>query len=231
MALSGVLKLVQHQLNNFAKTGRRQMSYVSIREFTPYDGKDAVLEPRLKRAMAVMTKHGAASSLFKVIGGDRAGDYEIYNWYDTVGAGARAMKGFSTDPEMMAVMAERAADPIAQIRGPWLGRMLYNQQKGDARTVSVHRDYAVERSDVPKMMDLVPKLQEICDSVDTELGVGVPLISEDHQMMRVVYRLKDLEHWGDSMDKLIANAEFASLVEKANEIGTLTQSRLLMKLA
>lgn len=27
------------------------MSYVSIREFTPYDGKDAVLEPRLKRAI------------------------------------------------------------------------------------------------------------------------------------------------------------------------------------
>ena len=71
------------------------MSYVSIREFTPYDGKDAVLEPRLSRAISAMTKHGAASSLYKVIGGDRAGDYEVYNWYETVGAGARAMKGFS----------------------------------------------------------------------------------------------------------------------------------------
>ena len=48
------------------------MSYVSIREFTPYDGKDAVLEPRLSRAISAMTKHGAASSLYKVIGGDRA---------------------------------------------------------------------------------------------------------------------------------------------------------------
>ena len=38
------------------------MSYVSIREFTPYDGKDAVLEPRLSRAISAMTKHGAASS-------------------------------------------------------------------------------------------------------------------------------------------------------------------------
>jgi len=94
------------------------MSYVSIREFTPYDGKDAVLEPRLRRAISAMTKHGAASSLYKVIGGDRAGDYEVYNWYETVGAGARAMKGFSADPEMLAVQAERAADPIAQMRGP-----------------------------------------------------------------------------------------------------------------
>ena len=28
------------------------MSYVSIREFIPYDGKDAVLEPRLRRAIS-----------------------------------------------------------------------------------------------------------------------------------------------------------------------------------
>ena len=49
-------------------------------------------------------------------------------------------------------------------------------------------------------------------------------------MMRVVYRLKDLEHWGDCMDALIANTDFATLIEKANEIGTLTQSRLLMKI-
>ena len=206
------------------------MSYVSIREFTPYDGKDAVLEPRLRRAISAMTKHGAASSLYKVIGGDRAGDYEVYNWYETVGAGSREMKGFSADPEMLAVQAERAADPIAQMRGPWLGRMLYNQQLGGERNISVHRDYAVERKDVPKMMEFVPDLQKICDGLDAELGVGVPLIAEDHQMMRVVYRLKDLEHWGDCMDALIANTDFASLLEKANEIGTLTQSRLIMKI-
>ena len=80
------------------------------------------------------------------------------------------------------------------------------------------------------MIELVPDLQKICDSLDAELGVGVPLIAEDHQMLRVVYRLKDLEHWGDCMDALIANTDFASLIEKANEIGTLNQSRLLMKI-
>ena len=50
------------------------------------------------------------------------------------------------------------------------------------------------------MMEFVPDLQKICDQtlrLDAELGVGVSLIAEDHQMMRVVYRLKELEHWGD----------------------------------
>ena len=207
------------------------MSYTAVREFTPYDGKDTVLEARLKRAVGAMGNHGANSMLFKVIIGDRAGDYEIYNWYETVGAGARAMKGFMTDPEMMAVNAERAADPVAEMRGPWVGRVIHNNTKGDARMVSVHRDYAVSRGDVPKMMELVPELQTITDDLNAELGVGVPLFAENHQMMRVVYRFKDLEHWGDSVDKIANDTNFVSLVEKANTIGALTQSRVLMKLS
>ena len=207
------------------------MSYIAIREFTPYEGKDAVLEVRLKRATNAMAKHGAISSLFKVIGGDRSGDYEIYNWYETVAAGAKAMKGFSSDPEMLAVQAERAADPIATINGPWLGRMLHNQRKGDTRTITIHRDYSIQRSAVPQMMELVPDLQKICDGLDIELGVGVPLISDNHEMMRVVYRFQDLLHWGESMDAVIADPKFGELVGKANEIGTLIQSRLLSKVA
>lgn len=206
------------------------MSYTSVREFTPYDGKDVVLEERLKMAVATMSKHGSNSTLFKVIIGDRAGDYEIYNWYETVSAGVKSMTSYSNDPDMQAIQAMRAADPIAEIRGPWLGRMIHNNTKGDARMVSVHRDYAVARSDVPKMMDLVPDMQKITDSLNTELAVGVPFIAEDHQMMRVVYRFQDLAHWGESVDSLANNSDFAGLVEKANEIGVLAHSRVLTKL-
>ena len=206
------------------------MTYGAIREFTPYDGKDAVLEARLKRAVSAMSKHGANSSLFKVIIGDRAGDYEIYNFYETVAAGAKAMNGFMSDPELMAVNAERAADPVAEMRGPWVGRMLHNNIRGHATTVTGVREYEVARSDVPKMMELVPALQKITDDHDADLGVGVPLFAGDHQMMRVVYRFKDLEHWGNSVDAIANNPEFAALVEKANEIGMLKKSRVLMKL-
>lgn len=206
------------------------MTYGAIREFTPYVGKDAVLETRLKRAVSAMTKHGANSSIFKVIMGDRAGDYEIYNFYESVAAGAKAMQGFMSDPEMIAVNAERAADPVAEMRGPWVGRMLHNHIQGNVTTVTGVREYQVARSDVPKMMELVPELQKITDSQDADLGVGVPLFSNDHSMMRVVYRFKDLDHWASSVDAIANNQEFAALVEKANEIGTLMRSRVLMKL-
>lgn len=177
-----------------------------------------------------MTKHGANSSIFKVIMGDRAGDYEIYNFYESVAAGAKAMQGFMSDPEMIAVNAERSANPIAEMRGPWVGRMLHNHMRGNVTTVTGVREYQVARSDVPKMMELVPELQKITDAQDADLGVGVPLFSNDHSMMRVVYRFKDLDHWASSVDAIANNQEFAALVEKANEIGTLMRSRVLMKL-
>ena len=206
------------------------MSYTAVREFTPYEGKDIVLEERLKRLVITMSKHGSSSMLFKVIIGDRAGDYEVYNWYETVSAGVKAMTGFSNDPDLLAIQAMRNADPISEIRGPWVGRMIHNNTKGDARMVSVHRDYAVARRDVPKMMELVPDLQKITDSLNTELAVGVPFIADDHQMMRVVYRFKDLVHWGESVDSIANNSGFAELVEKANGIGVLAHSRVLTKL-
>lgn len=209
------------------------MSYTSGREFTPYDGKGEVLEERLKKRVSTMSRHGSNSSLFKVILGDRAGDYEVYNWYENVSAGVKAMTSYSNDPDMLAIQAMRAADPIAEIRGPWLGRVIHNSTVFDAEAgmVNVHRDYAVARSDVPKMMELVPDLQKITDSLSAELAVGVPFVAENHQMMRVVYRFKDLAHWGESVDSIANNSDFISLVQKANEIGVLSHSRVLTKVA
>jgi hypothetical protein len=36
-----------------------------------------------------------------------------------------------------------------------------------------------------------------------------------------------MDHWGESLDKMVENAEFQSLVTKANELGTLKTSRIL----
>jgi hypothetical protein len=207
------------------------MSYTSGREFTPYDGKGEVLEERLKKLVSTMSRHGSNSSLFKVIIGDRAGDYEVYNWYENVSAGVKAMTSYSNDPDMLAIQAMRAADPVSEMRGPWIGRIIHNKTIDDARMVSVHRDYAVARNDVPKMMELVPNLQKITDSLNVELAVGVPFLAEDHQMMRVVYRFKDLEHWGERVDAIANNSVFTELVEEANEIAVLAHSRVLTKIA
>jgi len=204
------------------------MLYAAIREFTPMTGKDAVLEDRILRTSNIIEKYGAVSRVGKVIGGHRAGDYELYNWYETVTAGASAMEGYSDDPDLKKIFEERALTPVAEMRGPWLGRMLYNSSNTDPRKIGLHRDYHMPRKNIAKAMELVPSLQAICDENDVDLGVGVPVISSDHEMMRIIYRFKDLKHWGAATDAVIANPSFSELVDQANELGTLKYSRLVM---
>ena len=76
------------------------------------------------------------------------------------------------------------------MRGPWLGRMLYNSKSTDPRKIVLARDYHMPRKNIAKAMELVPNLQAICDENDVEMG-GVPVIASDHEM-RIIYRFKDL---------------------------------------
>ena len=138
------------------------------------------------------------------------------------------MEGYSDDPDLKKIFEERALTPVAEMRGPWLGRMLYNSGKNDPRKIVLARDYHMPRKNIAKAMELVPGLQEICDENDVELGVGVPVIASDHEMMRILYRFKDLKHWGSATDAVIANPNFSELVDAANELGTLKHSRLIM---
>jgi len=39
-----------------------------------------------------------------------------------------------------------------------------------------------------------------------------------------------MEHWGKAVDVMVEDQEFAALVERANELGTLKASRILLSI-
>ena len=100
------------------------MSYVSIREVTPLRGKDMILEERMKQISEIMGKHGAKSALYKVVAGDGAGSYDLQNWYSSLEEGANSFQSYGADPEYQAMMHKRAIDQVADVSGPWIGRMM-----------------------------------------------------------------------------------------------------------
>ncbi len=157
------------------------MSNVSIREATPHIGKDMVLEGRMKRFSSAMSRHGAQSALYKVVAGDGAGRYDLQNWYASLENSANSFQSYGADVEYQAVRHESAVDPVANVVGPWLGRMLYGAPKG-VKPIVVHRDYHASRSAVAKAMELVPKIYTLMAEIDGEVGIGVPMVQEDHEM-------------------------------------------------
>lgn len=119
--------------------------------------------------------------------GDGAGRYDLQNWYASLEEGANSFQAYGVDAEYQAVMHERAVDPVADVVVSWLGRMLYGAPKG-VKPIVVHRDYQASRSAVSKAMELAPKLEALMTEIDVEVGLGVPIMKDDHEMLRVVYR-------------------------------------------
>ena len=148
--------------------------------------------------------------------------------YNTFEEGALAFKNFGNDPEFQAVFKERNANPAGEIRGPNVYRMVYGAPTKPPRPVLVQRLYNMSRNNVPAVLDLVPQLDKLMQTVDVAVGVAVPIVAEDHEKMGVVYRFNSMEHWGTSLDQMVDNKDFQGLVSKANELGTLKQSRMLL---
>ena len=203
------------------------MSFVSIREVTPHTGKENILKERLQKISAVMENHGAKSGLYSVVAGDGVGRFDLQNWYPTLKAAVTSFQAYGADPAYQEVMKIRAADPVGEVEGPWIGRMVYGAPKG-LKPVVMHRDYHAARSALPQILDLAPKLEELMATVDVEVGIGVPMVSGDHEMVRIVYRFNSMDHWGETADQMVADERFRLLVDQGHKLGTLKNSRILV---
>ena len=204
------------------------MTVVAIREVTPDIGKEELVESRMRRVAGVMARHGAFTRLFKVAAGGAAGDYNLQSMYSSFEEGAVAFKNFGNDPEFHALFRERNSNPAGEIRGPNVYRMVYGAPTKPPRPVLVQRLYHMPRNNVQSVLELAPELDKLMQTVDVAVGVAVPIVADDHETMGVVYRFKSMEHWGASLDQMADNKEFQGLVSKANELGTLKQSRMLL---
>jgi hypothetical protein len=205
------------------------MTIISVREASPLPGGAEETEERCKQAVTIMTKHGARAWAARVIAGDRsgAGALDVYGAYPTFSDGAKSFQAFSADPDMVALRKKAQTDQVADVRGPWVGRLIFGEPASAPRPISVHRDYQMARSNMPAVMELAPQLNKLMGSKDVDVAIGQVIHGEDQEMMRVIYRFLSMDHWGETLDHMSANEEFISLVMKADELGTLKKSRVL----
>ena len=203
------------------------MTICAVREITPHVGREELAESRLRRAAGVMSRHGAYTRIFKVIAGADVGDYSLQTFYSSFTEGATVFQKFGSDPEFQAIYKERATNPAGDIRGPNVYRMVYGGPTKPPRPLMVQRMYHMPRNNIGSVMELAPQLDKLMQSMDVSIGIVVPAAAEDHEMMAVVYRFHSMDHWGESVDKMIDNEEFQSLVTKGNELGTLKTSRIM----
>ena len=126
-------------------------------------------------------------------------------------------------------MQLRAADPVGEVVGPWIGRMIFGHAPKGSKPVVVQCDYHTPRSAVQKALELAPELENLMESLGVEVGVGMPIMKNDHDMLRIVYRFDSMVHWGQSVDKMVTDERFLGIINAAHEAATSKSSRMLVK--
>jgi hypothetical protein len=203
------------------------MTVIAVREVSVHTGKEDLVNSRIRRAAGIMARHGASTKIFKIVGGAGVGNFHLQAIYNKVADGAKAFQSFSNDPEFHTLTNEISTNPGGEVNGPQLYRYAYGAPDSKPRPVVVIRQYHMPRKNLSKAMELAPQLDELMKPMDVGIGIGVPLLTDDHEMMGVIYRFNSMEHWGESVDQMLENESFANLINSANEFGTLRNSRLM----
>ena len=203
------------------------MKIVSVRQMSPSAGKEMLMEERIRRASGVMARHGATSRIFKIQGGDSAGDYLLMNLFNSFSEASSTFQKMSADPELAKLFMERALNPAGDITGPDLFRTVYGEPPAKPSPVLIGRGYQVPRGKAKEMLALAPELEALFKKVDSSIGIVMPVIAADHEMMYITYRFSSMDHMGSALDTMVENQDFQDLITKANELGTLKMSRMM----
>lgn len=170
------------------------MKIVSVRQMSPSAGKEMLMEERIRRASGVMARHGAASRIFKIQGGDSAGDYLLMNLFNSFSEASSTFQKMSADPELAKLFMERALNPAGDMTGPDLFRTVYGEPPAKPSPVLIGRGYQVPRGKAKEMLAMAPELEALFKKVDSSIGIVMPVIAADHEMMYITYRFSSMDH-------------------------------------
>ena len=206
------------------------MTVVSVREVTPHIGKEKLVEGRMRRAEAIIAKHGAHTRMYKTVVGQGVGDYLLFSMYESFSSATKSFQSFSADADMTALMEERSASPSADIKGPDVYRIAYGKPSNPPKSLLVQRMYHISRKNQGSAIELAPELDELMKGRDVNVGFAVPIATADHEMLTVIYGFNSMDHYGEVLDSMVEDKKFVSLVEKANTFGSIKSSRVILKI-
>ena len=215
---------------NLTFKGGKKMTVVSVREVTPHVGKEKLVESRMRRAEALIAKHGAHTRMYKTVVGQGVGDYLLFSMYESFSTATKSFQSFSADPDMTTLMEERSASPSADIKGPDVYRIAFGKPSDPPKSLLVQRMYHMPRKNQASALELAPELDALMTSQDVNVGFAVPIATADHEMLTVVYGFNSMDHYGEVLDAMVEDSKFAALVEKANTFGSIKSSRVILKI-
>ena len=101
-----------------------------------------------------------------------------------------------------------------------LVRVAAGEMKPTHRVIN-YRWYLMKKNKTPMVMDLFEEVKGMCEKVDVNPTLLVPVTGENMSSMVIAYGATSLEASGKAFDQMGMSEEFQALVSKAADVGEL----------
>ena len=204
----------------------------SMRVVAPYAGKTELAKARMRTAAEIISRSGASDVwMASVLGGYGAGTLHLYGWFESMTQVMEVSGNVHSDPAWQALMAEREANPAADIAGPSVWRRLFGEGGDENDDAVMQRLYVMPRSNFGAAIALLPEVQELLKGHNVHVSAWAPVIADDMTRMDVVYSAPDPVTLGKSIDEVGTSDAFQAILTKASELGTLDRASGLVTMA
>ena len=197
------------------------MTVIATNTVRPHIGKAKLQLNNMLEVTKAFGDMGISARVSRVVFGQNAGCLVFSTFASNFAeAMANTQKVFSS--EMWAKVQMRLDDnPASDIVMPLnLVRVAAGEMKPTHRVIN-YRWYLMKKNKTPIVMDMFEEVKEMCEKVDVNPTLLVPVTGENMSSVVIAYGATSLEASGKAFDQMGMTEEFQSLVSRAAEVGEL----------
>ena len=197
------------------------MTVIATNTVRPHIGKAKLQLNNMLEVTKAFGDMGITARVSRVVFGQNAGCLVFSTFASNFAeAMANTQKVFSS--EMWAKVQMRLDDnPASDIVMPLnLVRVAAGEMKPTHRVIN-YRWYLMKKNKTPIVMDMFEEVKEMCEKVDVNPTLLVPVTGENMSSVVIAYGATSLETSGKAFDQMGMTEEFQALVSKAAEVGEL----------
>ena len=197
------------------------MTVIATNTVRPHLGKAKLQLNNMLEVTKAFGDMGITARVSRVVFGQNAGCLVFSTFASNfTEAMANTQKVFSS--EMWAKVQMRLDDnPASDIVMPLnLVRVAAGEMKPTHRVIN-YRWYLMKKNKTPMVMDMFEEVKEMCEKVDVNPTLLVPVTGENMSSVVIAYGATSLESSGKAFDQMGMTEEFQALVSKAAEVGEL----------
>ena len=200
------------------------MTVITTPTLRPHLGKASLQLNNMKDVVKAFGDMGITSRISRVLFGPNAGCLVFSNFASNFAeAMTYTQKVFSS--EMWSKVQMRLDDnPASDIVIPLnIIRVAAGEMKPSHRVMNF-RWYLMKKDKVPQVMGMFEEVKAMCEKVDVNPVLLVPVTGDQMSSMVIAYGAKSLADSGKAFDEMGMTEEFQSLVQRAAEVGELSSA-------